>query len=170
MKYSRKTNSRKIIQSTVYGDLVRKWSSIQEAADTLGFKHPTISNALHRRSGGVRFPGRALNYVWTFEEDEDIEGEIWKNHPVHNIPISNMGRVHKDIKTIGTHCPQGYMTTSIGKKHKMVHRLVAETFLDNPLNKPYVNHKDLVKTNNCLDNLEWCTPSENNQHYQKTKK
>lgn len=63
---------------------------------------------------------------------------------------------------------KGYKTVSLTKDSKtktmFVHRLVAETFIDNPDNLPFINHKDEDKTNNFVDNLEWCT-NEYNLNY-----
>ena len=49
------------------------------------------------------------------------------------------------------------------KKH-LIHRLVAEAYILNPNNLPQINHKDECKTNNCLQNLEWCDAKYNNNY------
>ena len=63
---------------------------------------------------------------------------------------------------------QGYETVSLWNNGKTrllkVHRIVAEAFIPNPNNYPIINHKDLNKKNNHVDNLEWCTYSYNNSY------
>lgn len=62
----------------------------------------------------------------------------------------------------------GYMAVKLRKDGKRkqfyVHRLVATTYLDNPYDLPDVNHKDGIKSNNAVDNLEWISKSENSKH------
>lgn len=58
----------------------------------------------------------------------------------------------------------GYLRVTIFGKDEYVHRLVAQCFIANPNDYPEVNHKDGNKENNSIDNLEWCTRSQNNKH------
>lgn len=64
--------------------------------------------------------------------------------------------------------PMGYVAVCISidkvRRSYMAHRLVAEAFLDNSEDKPYINHKNSIRHDNRIENLEWCTASENNQH------
>jgi hypothetical protein len=66
----------------------------------------------------------------------------------------------------------GYLETTLVKNSKAksirTHRLVAMVFCENPHGKPEVNHIDGNKHNNCADNLEWVTSSENQKHAYRT--
>ncbi len=84
--------------------------------------------------------------------------EIWKKLEKYDIEVSNYGNVRTLSGRIlkPTDNGRGYLRINRHKKTIYVHRLVAEAFIPNPDNLPQVNHKDECKSNNCVDNLEWC--------------
>lgn len=101
----------------------------------------------------------------------NVKQEIWK--PVLGFEqfyqVSSTGRIsnYRKIMSIQT-MNTGYKTIgfNVGGKHytKLIHRLVAIAFIDNVDSKPEVNHIDGDKSNNSIDNLEWCTSAENKRH------
>ena len=80
---------------------------------------------------------------------------------VFDIDFRSTGQIRKRSSRPTTH---GYMRTTIDGRDYHVHKLVALAFIENPENKPTVNHKDGNRKNNALSNLEWATFSENNLH------
>lgn len=90
--------------------------------------------------------------------------EIWKDIAGYEglYKVSNKGRVYNlKFERFMGHISNKYMCVRLGKygkqKNYKVHRLVAQAFIPNPDNLPFINHKDENKLNNCVDNLEWCT-------------
>jgi hypothetical protein len=103
------------------------------------------------------------------QDTEQLENVIWKPYPeLDKYLVSNTGEVkHKRTNRIlkGSKV-NGYRFVNLNrddgtKRNCLIHRLVAETFLENPKNKPVVNHKDTNILNNSLNNLEWVTHKEN---------
>jgi hypothetical protein len=99
--------------------------------------------------------------------------EIWKD--IENYfglyQVSNLGNV-KSVKRNIILKPdltnKGYHKVCLYKnrisKWELIHRLVLETFIPNPLNLPQTNHKNGIKIDNCVENLEWCDNSYNQLH------
>lgn len=94
-----------------------------------------------------------------FKDIKDLEGKYQVSN-FGNVLSLNYGRTGKPKLLKPLTEGGGYLFVNLCKngKKKMfkIHRLVAETFLENPDNLPQVNHKDEDKTNNRVDNLEWC--------------
>ena len=107
-----------------------------------------------------------------------MEKEFWKNIPryANQYQVSTFGRIRRHPRMVdnnGTLCLKkgAIVTQSInarglfrvrlfygGKMHEeLVHRLVAETFIPNKANQPFVRHKDGKLTNNHFSNLSWCS-------------
>lgn len=82
------------------------------------------------------------------------DGKVWSDNRGRFLA----GGKDKDGYRILVLCNKGERST------KRVHRLVAEAFIPNPDNLPILNHIDGNKTNNCVENLEWCDVSHNTKH------
>lgn len=91
----------------------------------------------------------------------------WK--PVSIAPqleVSNQGDIRDSITKalVGFDNGNGYKRVIIKRKKHYVHRLVACAFIPNPQNKPVINHKNGIRSDNRVENLEWVTIAENNLH------
>lgn len=110
--------------------------------------------------------------------------EIWKDIPGYEgfYKISSFGNIKSlprlvkrcnsiypiQGRNVKTHNHQGYLKVGLSKNgvdtKYLVHRLVALAFIPNLYNKPYINHINSQPSDNRVENLEWCTQSENNFH------
>jgi hypothetical protein len=96
------------------------------------------------------------------------EWRVINNYP--NYSVSNLGNVMNTTtnRMLKPTLKGGYHLVSLvntnGHKPNRIHRLVAMAFIPNPENKAEVNHKNKIKTDNRLENLEWMTHLENMQH------
>jgi hypothetical protein len=81
-----------------------------------------------------------------------------------NIEVTKEGKILCNGKERKLENRNGYLRVGINRKNYSVHRLVAEKYIPNPFNKPFVNHKNGLKSDNRIDNLEWVTQEENIIH------
>lgn len=152
------------------GDETLEFSSVPEAASLMGFYKDKIYKCCNGRIGSVG------GYEWSYTPfEEPKEKEEWKDC----LGYESLYQVNKkgDIRS----CHNGkwhILSAGISKRgyrHFLFHkdgkrknvrgcRLVAEAYIPNPDNLPFVNHKDENPANDCVENLEWCTCEYNNNY------
>lgn len=172
--------TRRVIIKNKQTDEEKVFDKLSDCADYLNYNKSAITNICN---------GKRCDKIWdmeyeTEEKQEEInENTIWKEYPeCDKYLVSNTGEIKRSDKCIrksnrllmGSKV-NGYrfMTLFIDKDtpklNRLVHRMVAQTFIPNPLNLPVVNHKDTNILNNHVDNLEWVTYKEN-MNTEETKK
>lgn len=165
--------------SILTGEIIATFESLKEAKEKTDVSDTGIAKCC---KGSRQTAG---GYKWEFADKNPNEDAVDLTDFVQvkgfiNYLIANDGRVYsKSFKKLMKHHmnADGYKTIQLCenkvKKDYLVHRLVAMHFIknDDPDNKITVNHKDKIRTNNNVSNLEWMTHSENNLHKnQKVKK
>lgn len=111
-------------------------------------------------------PLREDEEVWRSFKDTNYEvsseGRVKAKYNQHNFEDGKRGYFEREI--VGSIHKDGYLFVTIDGKQYPKHRLVAELFVKNPNDKPFVNHIDGNKQNNRAENLEWVTQAENIEH------
>jgi hypothetical protein len=131
----------------------------------------TNNNSLHKptRISLAGFRPRGFSFSW------NRQMKRIQNHPDYYIDeTGNVWSIKSGIlcqlnPPLNNHGYKQAVLCTDGKRHpSRVHRLVADAFIPNPDNLPEVNHKDGDKTNNHVNNLEWCTHATNMKHASST--
>ncbi len=155
-------------QYSLNNEFIKTWDSATDAAKYFKTSQGNISNAAR----GER--NNAQGFIWKYVEEKINPLEIWKKHPFHEIEGSNFGRIKidKNHVTKGQGYREGYLRCKITNKSYSVHRLIGECWfytekLQKDLecnNRSEINHKNRIRSDNNIVNLEWVTPRENSLH------
>lgn len=160
-------------------EILEKYNSIEEAAKWVVEQNLTknFHSARSCISCSVReITKSSFGFKWRKVEQNELENEEWRevvidNQKIEGYYVSSLGRFKNKkgiiMKNYKPH-HSGYIYLRVNIQKYALHRLIAQTFIPNLNNKPFVNHIDGNKTNNSVKNLEWATCSENNLHNHKT--
>ncbi len=163
---------KRIQRTDVKTDEIVIFESSKEASDLVGCSPHSIRNACNGIIDVLY--GYRWKYIPREEPPEDPlfqESRLWKkilDYPKYR--VSQDGRVYSDwskkLMKISYNKDYARVSLSKNKKNKSfsVHRLVAQLYKTKPEDKHIVNHKNGNRSDNSIENLEWCTQSENVQH------
>jgi hypothetical protein len=158
---------------------IKEFRSLSEASTWLNGNcdSTNVASCLAGIRGSLNNGWGCHGYIWKYNdlENKDLDGEVWKEMPEEftcgkkKYFISNKGRFKNNRgKIIETKNHNQYTTLSFrngkNKINHQLHRIVAFLFVDKVEGKNFVNHIDGNKDNNCRDNLQWVTKSENTKH------
>ena len=161
----------KIKVTDVKTNKITIYESLTECSTQLGVSKSQISKYCRKK---------IENKIYKFEYEDskrrvlqDDNKLVWKEYPKNKIYfVSNTGEIkHKNGNILSGSLINGYRFVTLSDKtNKLVHRMVAQTFLENPDDLPVVDHLDRNPQNNCVDNLRWCTQKENMNNIKTNKK
>jgi hypothetical protein len=157
------------------GEKIEKYESIELAAKWIYDNQ--FGNNIHNIRSSISCACRGVyksscGFKWEVDKGKHLENEIWKEINIEQEDtkgyyISSTGRFkNKKGIIMSNYKPHHskYIYLRVNIKKYALHRLVAMAFIENPDNKPFVNHIDGNKINNKAENLEFVTCSENNLH------
>jgi len=157
-------STERVIQYDLDENELRRFDSIKSAAESINLSRHAVIKACNGKND------TAGGFIWKYENpDKYKEINLDGMRKIENFPytINRLGEVYSSnnkriLKPMLNAKGVTYVTLSNddGKKNCYVHILVAKTFIENPDNKPYVSHKNGIKNDNKLENLEWTTARE----------
>lgn len=162
-----KRYTRKVIIKNLETDETKTFDSVTKCAEYLNYSIGKVTLTCRKKRKDKYYN---IDYLDKEERTIDETDIIWKIYPECNkylvsntgeVKNAKTGRIMMGSKQNGYRFLCLYLGKDIPKMNRLVHRMVAQTFLENLENKPVVNHRDTNILNNHVDNLEWVTYKEN---------